>query len=247
MFTQLLEGIPLTKHVNTYLSLFGGRSSAVMGKKSSCLSIRIQTKSVQTLLHSISVCGSFVCGCMGVWVYGGRGSMTPHCKRRQGEHVWHQGRHRVNCIQAPTTYSTTKSEAIHSDLAAETTLSFSLLLWALQVHKVGPKQCSRVTKVYIREVVTCGRSKLGPNTVARLRDGILFVSECVCTSFRKRLQGENVLELSKYFPPTFPHTTREDSFLAPLPSSVFPSSSAFTTTTCNPSFIDQLSPSPSLV
>jgi len=126
---------------------------------------------------------------------------------------------RVNYTQAPKTYSTTKSEAICSDLAAETTLSLSWLLRALQVHKVSTKQCSCVTKVYIREVVTCGRSKLGPNTVARLRDGILFESECVCTSFRKRLQGENVLEV---LPPTFPHT-REDSFLVP-PSLIFLSS-----------------------
>ena len=52
-----------------YLSLLGGLSSAVMGKKSSCLSIRTQTKSVQTLLHSISVCGSFVCQCVCVCVW----------------------------------------------------------------------------------------------------------------------------------------------------------------------------------
>lgn len=133
---------------------------------------------------------------------------------------------RVNCTQAPKTYSTTKSEAIRSDLAAETTLSLSLLLWALQVHKVGPKQCSRVTKVYIREVVTCGRSKLGPNTVARLRDGILFASECVCTSFRKRLQGENVLEvlLPSFIQqektlslPPFPHLSFPPPPLSPPP------------------------------
>ena len=63
----------------TNLNLFGGLSSGVNGKNSSCMVIRMETKSVEILLHSIRTCGSLVyeddeCVCVCVftcrgWVY----------------------------------------------------------------------------------------------------------------------------------------------------------------------------------
>ena len=57
--------------VSTYLNRFGGLSSGVNGKKSSCLVMMTETKSVETLLHSIRICGLLVykddkCTCLDI-------------------------------------------------------------------------------------------------------------------------------------------------------------------------------------